>query len=240
MMPIIPVAGTQAHEEFMRKARDPNSLEAGVLRQMTNDASKQVQEQVRQMLHDMIEAVPGQLFRDIGRFHDKFELKPTEDPGHRLPDDRLSFRIRFLFEELQEYCHAVGHPILAADERGHVTMSCEDEFDAEQAFDALIDLVYVALGTAFLHRFPFNEGWDRVQEANMKKVRASSEEQSKRGSKSDVVKPEGWTPPVLEDLLYLKCDTCGKQILNKQVGDPCAWPTKHSNKNYCTGKAVLR
>ena len=205
MMPIMPKAGTAAFEEFMRKARDPRSLEAGMLRRVVDDSASQTQQQVKTMLHQMIELVQGQLFRDIGRFHDKFELEPTGDPEHRLPDDVLQFRIMFMYEELQEYVDAIGG-----------TWCCPgvnvdpSKFDVEKAFDALIDLVYVALGTAFLHRFPFNEGWDRVQAANMKKVRASGNDDplSKRKHNKDVVKPPGWVPPVLLDLLDEKCPEC--------------------------------
>lgn len=70
-----------------------------------------------------------------------------------------------------------------------------------ESFDALIDLVYVALGTAYLHRFPFNEGWARVQEANMRKVRANKKSDSKRRTTHDVVKPPGWRSPELDDLV---------------------------------------
>ena len=185
-------------QEMVRRALDPKTVEARMLRQEIANASDQVQEQVRSMLHLMIDLVPGQLFRDIGRFHEKFELEPTGDPEHRLPDDVLQFRIMFMYEELQEYVDAIGG-----------TWCCPgvnvdpSKFDVEKAFDALIDLVYVALGTAFLHRFPFNEGWDRVQAANMKKVRASGDDDplSKRKHSKDVVKPPLWEPPILKDLL---------------------------------------
>jgi len=66
--------------------------------------------------------------------------------------------------------------------------------------DALVDLAYVVLGTAFMHGFDFNEAWRRVHAANMQKVRATSPDVSKRNSSLDVVKPEGWTPPDLSDL----------------------------------------
>ena len=189
-------------QEMVRRALDPKTVEARMLRQAMASASNQVQEQVRSMLHQMIDLVPGQLFRDIGRFHEKFELKPTDDPGHRLPDDVIKFRIKFMREELQEYEEAVSYSPTFDVINGN--------FDAELAFDALIDLVYVALGTAYLHRFPFNEGWDRVQAANMKKVRASGDDDplSKRKHSKDVVKPPGWVPPVLIDLLDEKCPEC--------------------------------
>ena len=205
---VIPLPGTREHALFMKKALDhPDGVEANILRQVTTDASNQVQEQVRKMLHTMIEVVPGQLFRDIGRFHQKFGLEPTKDPGHRLPDDVLKFRVKFLYEELSEYAIAVGGEI---DPDGELLLE-RDNFDAEQAFDALIDLVYVALGTAFMHRFDFNAGWERVQAANMAKERATGADdpRSKRGHAADIVKPAGWRPPVLVDLLDERCPQCG-------------------------------
>lgn len=152
---------------------------------------------------------PPNLFGDIIRFHRKFDLEYTDGPRPQLPgaaDARLAeitqmlrrldevvkllqtpenlqvFRTRFMIEELTEYVDAVA--------RG----------SAADAFDALIDLVYVALGTAYLHGFPFNSGWRRVQDANMEKVRGDAVT-SKRGSTHDVVKPEGWQPPDLTDLV---------------------------------------
>ena len=68
----------------------------------------------------------------------------------------------------------------------------------KKVLDALVDLVYVALGTAYLHGFgpqKFNEAWRRVHEKNMEKIRAPSADHSKRGSAFDVIKPAGWTPP---------------------------------------------
>jgi predicted HAD superfamily Cof-like phosphohydrolase len=202
-------------QEAVRRALDPRTVEARMLTQGVAEASNQVQQQVRGMLREMLELVPGQLFRDIERFHQKFGLEPTRDPGHQLPDDVLEFRAKFMLEELQEYLDACGMHLRYGPSGIGVTTdvvppSQERKFDAEDAFDALVDLVYVALGTAFLHRFPFNEGWARVQEANMKKVRANSANDplSKRKHAIDVVKPPGWTPPVLVDLLDEKCPAC--------------------------------
>jgi predicted HAD superfamily Cof-like phosphohydrolase len=71
----------------------------------------------------------------------------------------------------------------------------------EEYFDGLIDLVYVALGAAYLSGLPFDEGFKRVHEANMKKVRALRQEDSKRGSTYDIVKPAGFVAPTLTDLI---------------------------------------
>lgn len=119
--------------------------------------------------------------RDIGNFHRKFGLGYEGGPRH-LPHDLQMFRNKFLKEELEEYFRA-----------------CESR-DLPEQLDALVDLVYVALGTAYYHGFNFDEAWRRVHEANMKKVRVARPEDSKRGSGYDVVKPPGWQAPNLADL----------------------------------------
>jgi len=57
--------------------------------------------------------------------------------------------------------------------------------------DALADLVYVALGTAYKMGLPFDSIWQAVQAANMRKVAGPT----KRGNKVDACKPEGWVGP---------------------------------------------
>lgn len=120
--------------------------------------------------------------QDITDFHVKFKLAYRGKP-RRLNKELSDFRIKFLQEELDEYVRATTTGDLAGQ------------------FDALIDLCYVALGTAHLHGFDFEEGWRRVQAANMAKVRAKRAADSKRGTTYDVVKPAGWKPPTLKDLV---------------------------------------
>lgn len=120
--------------------------------------------------------------KDIISFHEKYSNN-YDGPPRQLPADMQEFRNKFLKEELEEY--------LAAVERG----------DLEDQFDSLIDLVYVAMGTAYLQGFPFTQGWNEVHAANMRKVRAQSAADSKRGSQYDVVKPEGWIKPNIQLIL---------------------------------------
>ncbi len=125
-------------------------------------------------------------FDDVGDFHEKFGLGNVThgEPGIvGMPADLFEFRLKFLKEELQEFEDAM--------------LGGYEDF----AFDALLDLVYVAMGTAHLLGFPWQEGWDLVQAANMAKERAIRSEQSARGSTWDVVKPEGWQPPDIKGLL---------------------------------------
>ena len=119
------------------------------------------------------------MFKDIQEFHKKFGIEYKGSP-RQLPQDISDFRIKFMQEELDEYT---------------------DAKTLDEKFDALIDLVYVALGAAHLHGFPFNKGWLVVHRANMKKIRATKAEQSKRGYASDVIKPDGWQPPDIDKVL---------------------------------------
>lgn len=130
----------------------------------------------------------AQQFHEVGQFHHKFGLDNiTYDsaPGPREVDPNLlEFRRKFLHEELTEF----EEGIIAGD---HAKM-----------FDSLIDLVYIAYGTAHLMGYPWEEGWIMVQRANMLKERSTSTDAgSDRGSSFDIVKPPGWTPPDIEGLL---------------------------------------
>lgn len=119
---------------------------------------------------------------DIEDFHVKFGLT-YDGPPRALDKEASEFRAGFMQEELDEYRAAVYSGDLASQ------------------FDALIDLIYVALGTAYLQGFPFGEGWKEVHRANMSKVRAQSAEESKRSSSLDVVKPANFVPPDIDAII---------------------------------------
>lgn len=125
-------------------------------------------------------------FSDVFDFHAKFGL-PCGDRPAPLADDVARFRVGFMQEELDEYKRAV--------EAGDLAKQC----------DALVDLVYVAMGTAVMQGFPWQEVWREVHAANMRKERASdaADSRSTRGHALDVVKPNGWTPPNVAAVLGL-------------------------------------
>ena len=125
-------------------------------------------------------------FSDVGDFHEKFGLHRSDtEPGLQMvSDDLLDFRKKFMQEELDEFNRGL------------------EEGDEAEMFDALLDLVYVAMGTAHLLGYPWQQGWEAVHAANMAKVRASKDgKDSKRGSSWDIVKPAGWTPPDIRSLV---------------------------------------
>lgn len=126
-------------------------------------------------------------FEDVGQFHEKFKLPNTTyhmPRQQQVPQDMMEFRAKFLQEELDEFNEGFA------------------EGDHAKMFDALMDLVYVAMGTAHLQGYPWQRGWIEVQRANMAKVRAKADgSDSLRGSSYDVVKPEGWIAPDIAGLL---------------------------------------
>lgn len=124
-------------------------------------------------------------YGDVVEFHDKFGLNPGGpiDLLKNIDPEMLNFRYQFLVEECDEFFTAVA------------------ENDPAGALDAMIDLVYVAMGNAILMGVTpqlWQRAWDEVQRANMNKVRAEKPEDSKRGTTYDVVKPPGWTPPDIQ------------------------------------------
>lgn len=163
---------------------------------------------------DALLAVKGQLieFRpfdpvaDIAEFHIKFQQVYTGKP-RTLDADLASFREKFLGEELEEYEGAAAAARMMT-EGLHLWDEAEFVHQLETQADSLVDLVYVALGTAHLQGFDFREMWRRVHAANMSKVLAMREGQiiggvtdSGRDKRFDVVKPTGWEPPTHTDLV---------------------------------------
>ena len=121
---------------------------------------------------------------DIIAFSTKFGLPQLEKPGF-LESEDMEYRINFVQEELNELWQSYNTN------------------DLEGTLDALVDLMYVVLGTAWLMNLPILDAWDRVHHANMQKARAENAEdpRSKRRNHLDIVKPMDWRPPYLKDLL---------------------------------------
>ena len=98
----------------------------------------------------------------------------------KFSDEEKEFRVKCMTEEISEYFS---------------TKTKEDELDA------LVDLVVFALGTAERQGYlpVFEEAFRRVMEMNMLKEIGPNQ---KRGSFSlDLVKPHGWKPASLIDLV---------------------------------------
>lgn len=112
-------------------------------------------------------------YSDVRAFQTKFGQLVSDVPRH-LTKRKLLERIAQMQEELDEFKDAV-----------------EADDIADQA-DALVDLVYFAMGTANHMGLPWQALWDDVQRANMSKVPGVKPE---RGFLVDCIKPEGWEGP---------------------------------------------
>ena len=120
----------------------------------------------------------------VQAFHERFKLPEGVDDVLSEDTEMQDFRLKFLQEELNELRESF------------------EKCDRVGAFDALLDLVYVAQGTALMMGVSPEQwyaGMDAVQQANMTKIRVQSADESKRGSKWDVRKPKDFVGP--EDTL---------------------------------------
>ena len=117
---------------------------------------------------------------DIEAFHKKFGWRQQKKPAiPQVRTDLISFRIKFIEEELNELKAAIG------------------ENKTDDALDALVDLTYVIIGTAWLFNLPFNAAWKEVHKANMKKVRG----RSRCSYYYDCIKPKGWQSPNIQKVI---------------------------------------
>lgn len=131
-------------------------------------------------------------FEDVGDFHLKFDLPVSKEyaiASDRLPqlldDKEMEFRTAFLFEEIRELLMAEG------------------QVDLPKMADAIVDTIYVLLGTAHYMGLPFDQLWKAVHEANMKKRPWKKGDLIKpRNTQGfEVTKPLGWEPPDIAGII---------------------------------------
>lgn len=156
-------------------------------------------------------------FADVHQFHTHFGLPAPKLP-EQLEHSVFRFRHDFMEEELEEFRAAYRDGDLA-----------------KQA-DALIDLVYVAMGTAVMMGIPWQLLWDEVQRKNMEKIRVNAETLagSTRQHPFDIVKPEGWTPPDIEGLLSQFVEN-GGIVKSKLIPDTETHPLTASSRTHFRG-----
>lgn len=116
-------------------------------------------------------------YGDVQCFHAKYAiqphmLKPTS--LNDLPQDAGKARVAHLKEELTEL---------------------ESASTVAEQLDALVDLVYVAMGTACMMGLPFEAAWKEVHDANMRKIKQGY------SNKQGIVKPPDWVAPNIEKVL---------------------------------------
>ena len=122
----------------------------------------------------------NRFLEDVKVFHKKYEVPMLEVGQRELPPfPIMKYRVFFLVEELFELFKA------------------SKEVDKAEVADALVDVVWVALGTVLMAGIDFDKHWNEVVRANMEKELADSLEDTRasRYTPREIVKPEGWVPP---------------------------------------------
>lgn len=122
------------------------------------------------------------MYKEVEEFMNKYQLREDLFVFTRLEDmlNARGLRVQLIVEETNELIDA-----FAADDR-------------TAAFDALLDLAWVTMGTAVsmgITPEQWQAGVEAVAKSNMQKVLVESADDSKRGNKRDVKKPEGWVGP---------------------------------------------
>jgi predicted HAD superfamily Cof-like phosphohydrolase len=136
---------------------------------------------------------------DVRQFHQKLgHLNGDGVAPRHLTRRKLAERANFLLEELCEFAAAAGLTMDADRENNLVFVEDPDldpgtlrQQDLSLQADALVDLVYVAKGTADMLALPWKALWDDVQRANLAKVPGKTH----RGNAVDAAKPPGWEGP---------------------------------------------
>lgn len=127
------------------------------------------------------------IFQDVYAFHKKMGIEPQKERGlgyKGLSKKELTFRMTLLKEEYTEYITACS------------------EGDCIGQLDALLDIIYICVGSIYKAGWDGEEGWRRIHNSNMaKEPSTKATKRSGDTGEVDVVKPKQWKPPVLNDLV---------------------------------------
>lgn len=122
------------------------------------------------------------MLEDVYKFNQ--EIIGTKQP--KVPEvlnrERLLFALTAMYEELHEFTVA------------------SNSNNVGESLDAIIDLIYFALGRAYemgITEEQFKKCWNNVQQKNMQKKKGTKN----RGTSQDAMKPEEWTAADLNDIL---------------------------------------
>jgi predicted HAD superfamily Cof-like phosphohydrolase len=86
------------------------------------------------------------------------------------------------------------------DEEFTEMLQAEADGNEVEEFDAVLDQIVVLIGYGLSRGWPMDAGWAEVMGSNMAKIDPSTGAVRRRED-GKILKPEGWTPPNLADLL---------------------------------------
>lgn len=119
------------------------------------------------------------LSSQVRDFRHAFGLHVALTPN-LAPNNALELHHKLITEEVGELADAIR------------------ERDPAEVLDALGDIVYLAYGAAAECGYDLDEALQRIHAANMAKLRDGV---VNRRADGKVLKPEGWMPPSMEDLV---------------------------------------
>ncbi len=144
----------------------------------------------------------------IAEAYEKYGLAYNGPPRH-LSYEEKAYRIACLQEEINELAEAD---------------TLVDQYDA------ILDCIVFAVGTLYRMGMPLQEGFDAVMKANMSKVPGNNphktDERRAAYRGTDLVKPEGWTPPEDDLTAILVQHSAWKksQEFQRSIANPIAMP----------------
>lgn len=116
-------------------------------------------------------------FSDVQDLHyAKFAISNDGQHPEPLVAEQVFARATFIIEEV------------------HELMTAHTENDLGEQIDALIDIVYVAMGVAVQMGVDWEAHWKLVHDANMTKVPGRHTDK-RQNMALDLIKPEGWAAP---------------------------------------------
>ncbi len=86
------------------------------------------------------------------------------------------------------------------DEEMRELKTAEMQLNEVEEFDAVLDLLVVLIGYGLSRGWPMLAGWEEVVRSNMAKIDPHTGAVQRRAD-GKILKPEGWMPPALADVL---------------------------------------
>lgn len=123
-------------------------------------------------------------FQDLIDFHRACDVPAYSMPAIP-PADRVQLRRDLLREEYEELERAV------------------EAEDLVEIADGLVDMIYVATGTALEYGIDLPAVWDEIHASNMRKADPATGKVTKRQD-GKIMKPAGWQPPDVRRALGLE------------------------------------
>ena len=139
--------------------------------------------------------------KQVTEFMGKVDQATPDMPA--VPDASVrALRLRLIQEELRELAEAfgAGQPKVTTDGR-NVEWTLRDDYvptdkSLDDAYDAVIDLLVVVVGTGVALGTELDEGWEEVCAANMRKIIGGY-----RRADGKWMKPADWQPPNIRRII---------------------------------------